>query len=277
MELNVELKNGQKLRGLIQSPGEKIKAMILLVHGLGEHILRYSSWADLFMKENIGFSGLNLPGHGNSDGNRGNIKNYNQLVEMIDTELGIINKTYPNVPVYIYGHSLGGGIVLYYLLKKNPRVKGAIVTSPWLKLSFEPSRGKLILAAMMKNILPGLAQPSGLNINHLSHDPAVAESYRTDPIVHGKISVSLFLGAMNAAHYSLQHASELKVPTLLIHGSDDHICSPEGSRQFAAASPMVDLKIWENGYHELHNEPFRMEVFEYIMNWINKPKPGRQN
>ena len=74
---------------------------------------------------------------------------------------------------------------------------------------------------------------------------------------------------MNAAKYSLEHASELKIPTLLIHGSDDLISSPEGSREFAEKSDKVELKIWEGGYHELHNEPFKEDVFRYIMNWIN--------
>jgi alpha-beta hydrolase superfamily lysophospholipase len=78
---------------------------------------------------------------------------------------------------------------------------------------------------------------------------------------------------MNAAKYSLAHASELKVPTLIIHGSEDMICSPEGSREFAAKTDYAELKIWEGGYHELHNEPFKDEVFKYIMNWINRGNP----
>jgi alpha-beta hydrolase superfamily lysophospholipase len=73
-----------------------------------------------------------------------------------------------------------------------------------------------------------------------------------------------------AAKYSLKHAQELKVPTLILHGSDDMILSPEGSREFAAKTSMAELKIWEGGYHELHNEPFKDEVFKYIMDWINK-------
>ena len=96
------------------------------------------------------------------------------------------------------------------------------------------------------------------------------EKYENDPLVHGKISVSLFSGAMTAAKYSLAHASELKIPTLLMHGSDDKITSPEGSREFAAKADKVELKLWDGGYHELHNEIFKDEVFKYIMNWINR-------
>jgi alpha-beta hydrolase superfamily lysophospholipase len=96
------------------------------------------------------------------------------------------------------------------------------------------------------------------------------EKYAKDPLVHGKISVGLFANAMNAGEYSLKHAPELKIPTLLIHGSDDNLTSPQASKEFAGKTNMVELKIWEGGYHELHNELFREEVFKYIMRWINK-------
>lgn len=270
MDFNIKLSSGLTLKGFIISPGEDTKGVIIFVHGLGEHIQRYAYWADLFKKEGIAFTGLDLPGHGRSEGRRGNIKNYTQVSEMIDIMIKTSARTFPGVPIYIYGHSLGGGIVLDYILRRKPIINGAIVTSPWLRLSFEPSNSKLLLASFMRLLIPGLIQPSGLIVEHISHDKEVVEKYKKDPLVHGKISVSLFHSAMSAAKYSLEHASELKVRTLLMHGSDDKICSPDGSREFAGKSGMVELKIWEGGYHELHNEPFKEEVFEYIMNWIRK-------
>ena len=98
----------------------------------------------------------------------------------------------------------------------------------------------------------------------------LVEKYKKDPLVHGKISVSLFHASMTAAKYSLSHASELKIPLLIMHGSDDLLTSPDGSREFAAKTNLAELKIWEGGYHELHNEPFKDEVFKYIIDWINK-------
>jgi alpha-beta hydrolase superfamily lysophospholipase len=270
MDFNIKLRSGKVLSGIIQSAGEETKAVIIFVHGLGEHIRRYSLWADLFRKEGIGFAGVDLPGHGRSDGKRGHIGPYSLTSEMLDILMRSCNKTFTGVPVYIYGHSLGGLIVLDYLLNKAPAVKGAIITSPWLRLGFEPSNSKVQLASMVRFVLPSLVQPSGLIHEHLSHDEKVISAYRNDPLVHDRISVSLFHGAMNSAKYCLEHASELKVPTLLIHGSDDPICSPDGSREFASKTNKVKLKIWDAGYHELHNEPFKEEVFKYIVDWIKK-------
>jgi acylglycerol lipase len=270
MDYHIRLSNGQILKGIIQSPGENVRAVIILVHGLGEHIQRYSSWADLFNKEGIGFTGLDLPGHGRSDGRRGNIRNYSLVEEMLDILLKTCNKTFPCCPLFIYGHSLGGGIVLDYILRKNPRIKGAIVTSPWLRLASEPPKSKLILASAVQKLIPGLVQSSGLDSSFISRDNDAVKKYDNDPLVHGKISVGLFSEAMAAGKYSLANASELKIPTLLMHGRDDKITSPGGSMEFAEKADKVELKLWERGYHELHNEIFKDEVFRYIMNWINR-------
>ncbi len=270
MDFSIKLNNGKVLKGMIKSPGEDLRAVIILIHGLGEHIQRYELWADLFMKQGIGVTGVDLPGHGRSEGKRGSIGSYSLVEEMLDIMVNSCKQTFPGVPVFIYGHSLGGGIVLDYLLRKNPRIKGAIVTSPWLRLSFEPPKYKVVLTSIMKNILPGLIQPSGLVVDHISHDKSVIEKYKNDPLVHDKISVALFAGADTAAKHSLEHASELKIPTLLLHGSDDLIASPDGSREFAGKTNMVVLKVWDKGYHELHNETFKDEVFKYIMDWIEK-------
>jgi acylglycerol lipase len=269
MDYNIKISNGQVLRGLIKSPGEKLRAVIIFVHGHGEHIQRYVHWAELFNRENIGFTGVDLPGHGRSDGKRGHIKNYSLFFEMIDVLINECKKTFPGIPVFLYGHSTGGGIVLDYVLKRKPVIKGAIVTAPTLRLAFEPGKAKLGLAAIMKKILPGLVQSTGLPVNYLSHDKEVVGKYINDPLVHGKMSVSFFHGFMRSSSYCLANASELKLPLLLIHGADDMICSPSGSIEFVGKTNMAELKIWEGSYHELHNEPFKNEVFTFIMKWVN--------
>ena len=270
MEYSIELKKGPVLKGMISVPPDEPGAFIIFVHGLGEHVRRYESWSSMFNTRGIGFAGVDLPGHGLSGGARGNIRDFSQTAEMTDIMYENISKTFPGKPVFLYGHSLGGGIVLDYLIRRTHGFRGAIVTSPWLRLAFEPSRFKLALAAFMRHILPGLAQPSGLVVEHLSHDPGVVEKYKTDPLVHDRISVSLFNSAMAAAASSLSRADEVKIPLLIMHGSDDMICSPEGSREFASRAETSELRIWEGGYHELHNEPFREEVFTFIMSWMEK-------
>lgn len=270
MDLNIKLSNGQVLRGFITSAVEKPRAMIILVHGLGEHINRYSSLAELFSRNGISLAGVDLPGHGRSDGKRGHIRNYDSYNEMADILIRECSKTFPEIPVFLYGHSLGGGIVLNYLLTKCPDIRGAIVTSPWLRLTFHPEESKIKMAGFLKNIVPKLTLPNGLVPDHISRDKKVVADYINDPMVHRKISVSLIHEAFANGSEVLKNAQQLKIPVLLMHGSDDQICSPDGSREFASKTTMAELKIWDDGYHELHNELFKEEVFDYIINWINK-------
>lgn len=270
MDFNIRLSNGQVLRGFIKSPGENLRAVVILVHGRGEHIQRYSNWAGLFNEVMIGFAGVDLPGHGHSDGKRGHIRSYTLTDEMINILINECRKTFPGIPLFLYGHSLGGGIVLDYLLRHDPKVKGAIVTSPWLTLSFKPKESSVKMANIMGSIFPALIQPAGLVVEHLSHDQKVVDAFKNDPLNHNKISLGLFHSAMSAASNALKVAASLNIPLLLMHGTDDLICSPEGSSEFASKTTMAELKLWDGGYHELHNEFFKYDVFNYILNWIER-------
>ena len=267
-ELSFTISDNTEIRGKMLSPVGACRGLIILVHGIGEHFGRYMKWASRFTTGGYAVYGADLPGHGLSGGKRGHISSYNNVDEIIDKLISYGKKDFPDAPVVLYGHSLGGGIALRYLLRRQPEICCAIVTSPWLRLSFDPPKLKVVLARAVKSIVPSFVQPSGLIVSHISRDQEVVKEYQTDPLVHDLISVSLFNEAMTTAEYCLQNASLLSVPLLLMHGSGDKICSPEGSVQFAGSSPNVDLKIWDGGFHELHNDIIKDEVFGFITGWL---------
>lgn len=245
------------------------RALVLLVHGLGEHAGRYRAWAERFNKAGISFRSFDLPGHGQSAGRRGVMPPLEKVYDMLDRILEGISADLDGVPLFIYGHSLGGGLVLNYLIRRKPEVRGAIVTSPWVRLTEEPPRAKVLLASLAKRLMPNMTQPSGLNINSLSRDREVAGLYRSDPLVHGMISAGLFASMNDAAEETLARASEISCPLLLAHGRDDMITSPSGSVEVAGSAPSAILKLWEGGYHELHNDLIRDEHFDFIIEWID--------
>jgi alpha-beta hydrolase superfamily lysophospholipase len=273
MDISIRLSNGQLLRGIIRSPGENIRAVVIFVHDLCDHVQRYSSWIEKFSGRNFGFVAFDLPGHGRSDGKRGNIKSYSLPREMLDTLIKENKKTFPGVPVFLYGYGMGGVIVLEYILKRNPVVAGAVISSPWLKLSFKPYGKRNLLSRAISGLYPSFTKPAGLDSSHFSHDQGFRDKYLADPLIHGQISVSLYKSALSAADYSLRKAPDLKVPVLMMHGSGDLIASPDGTREFASRTNMAQIKIWEDGYHELHGELFKEELFEYISDWIEKHIP----
>ena len=245
------------------------KAVILLVHGFGEHAGRYGDWAAKFNEKGVSMRAFDLPGHGLSEGRRGVMPPFDVLYDTIDTILKDIAAELPGVPQFIYGHSLGGGIVLDYLIRRKPHLAGAIATSPWIRLAYEPPKFKQIIASVASKIVPGLTQPSGLKTEDLSRDPLVVESYRKDPLVHGIISAGIFGSITSAAKEILSRASEITLPLLLVHGRNDLITSAAATMEVAAAAPGATLKLWDGGYHELHNDLLREDHFEFIIEWID--------
>lgn len=245
------------------------RAAILLVHGLGEHSGRYTGWAARFNERGVTLLAFDLPGHGRTEGRWGVIPSPDKVYDTIDKILQEMRETYPGVPLFIYGHSLGGGIVLNYLIRRKPEVTGAIVTSPWVILSEAPHPLKMLLANVAGTLMPGMTQPSGLNTEYLSRDPEVAKAYRNDPLVHGLISAGLYRWMTTAAKETTARASEIVIPLLLAHGRDDMITSPSGSVQIAGSAPKATLKLWDGGYHELHNDPLKEDHFDFITEWMD--------
>jgi alpha-beta hydrolase superfamily lysophospholipase len=245
------------------------EAMILLVHGLGEHAGRYVEWAKRFTDTEIGIRSFDLPGHGLSDGKRGVMPPFNKIYDIIDDIINQLESEYPGVPLFLYGHSLGGEIALGYLVNRKASLSGAIITSPWIKLTFTPPKAKVIMANLLKGIFPDLTNSSGLNPAHLSHDPGVCEAYVADPLVHDRISLRLFTEAMSVSEEILKNAAEITLPMLLIHGRSDLITSPSGTMEVASAAPQALLKFWDDSYHELHNEPVKDDHFAFIREWID--------
>lgn len=248
---------------------EAPRAIILLVHGLGEHAGRYAGWVARFNAVGVAFRSFDLPGHGRTPGKWGVVPSPEKVYDTIDVMIKEINTGFPGVPLFIYGHSLGGGIVLNYLIRRKPAVKGAIVTSPWVILTETPPPVKAFVANLAGKLLPGMTQSSGLKTEYLSRDPEVVMAYRNDPLVHGMISAGLYRWMTTAAGETLARASEITVPLLLAHGRNDLITSPSGSVQVAGAAPLATLKLWEDGYHELHNDPLKEEHFDFITEWMD--------
>ncbi len=266
MEIKLNLSTKHELHG-IYLPAVDAKAAIIMVHELGEHISRYKEMAAYFNSRNYSFTGLDLPGHGRSSGKRGHIDNFGEYNDIISAMVDFVRSREGGISLVLYGHSMGGAVALNYLAGSELMDK-AIVTSPWLRLAVSPSPFKIFLAGIMNRIMPSLLQPSGLDPGDISSDNNVVENYAADPLVHNKISVRLFASATANAHKLMEITEGINIPVLLMHGADDRITSAGGSAVFADRNSKAELKIWEKGLHELHNEVFRDEVLDYIIKWL---------
>ncbi|MFQ5448857.1 MAG: alpha/beta hydrolase, partial [Saprospiraceae bacterium] len=247
------------------------KAVVCLVHGLGEHCARYDTVAAFFAERGIAISGFDLPGHGNSEGRRGHAFSTEVIFEYIDRLMAEVSKKNPEVPVFLYGQSMGGNLVLSYVLDRRPGIQGVMATSSWIRLPEKLSPLLVAFGRMMRAIMPSFTQNAGLNADHISRDDAVVSAYRSDPLVHNRISVQTGLSLLEAAQKLDSFAGDMPAPALLVHGSADQITSPQGSEDFARrATGDVTFKSWDGLYHETHNEPEKEEVLSYLVDWMER-------
>ena len=244
--------------------------MVCLVHGLGEHIGRYVDTARVLTEAGYVLSGFDMRGHGKSEGKRGHTPSYDALMGDISLLIGESSRRFPNKQIFLFGHSLGGNLVLNYALRRGDHLQGVIATSPDLRLAFKPPVWKLFLANLMNHIWPSMHQSTGLDTDALSRIPEVVDAYKNDPLVHNFITPRMFVRMTEAGDRALKNAARFPCALLLMHGSGDRITSPEASREFAEkAGRRCSFKLWEGLFHEIHNEPEKKMVLEYMKNWLN--------
>ncbi|OAV45213.1 alpha/beta hydrolase [Lewinella sp. 4G2] len=247
------------------------RAVIGVIHGIGEHAGRYDHYVASFNEAGFAVLGYDRVGHGKSEGKRGHAKQYDQLLDEIEVILDQCREAYPGLPVFLYGHSMGGQLLLQYLIQRKPEVSGAIVSAPHIQLPEKPNPFQVGLGRLMRKIKPDFTQPTPLDLSKLSRDPQVAVAYQQDPLVHRQVSAQLGLDLLERAEELNAWTGTLPVPTLMMHGTADGITSHAASEAFSRRNGLVEtFKSWPGYYHELHNEPTWPEVAKFVHDWITR-------
>lgn len=251
------------------------KGVICLLHGLGEHSGRYAHWGALLNQSGYSLLTYDLRGHGKSGGMRGHVSSFDDYLKDTDQFLKEAEVRFPGAPCFLYGHSMGGIIVTYYILRRQPKLEGVIVTALSNKTSLQDQKVKVLLSKILGSIIPKMALSSGLIPATISRDPEVVNRYINDPLVHHQVTVGWGRGALNVISWSDKHASEWSLPVLFMHGEKDVLGFAEGSREFSSKiKGDCTLKIWPGLFHEVHNEPEKEMVFEYLQNWLDGHLPA---
>ena len=277
--------------------GSQPKAIILIVHGMAEHSDRFEDVAELFCDQNMAVASFDQRGHGLSEGPRGHSPSYELLQESILLAFQQIRKRYPDLPVFLYGHSMGGNLVLNYVLDASDITSsslpnGIIVSAPWLRLAFQPPALQIALAKIAGKFIPTFTQSTKLDPTAISSDLEEINRYQEDPLIHDKITAAMFFSVHERGERALQNASQINIPTLLFHGTADRLTSCKASEEFAKRAnsqpsespknaessktipsvPIVQFHAIEGGFHELHHEaePIRNQWKHIVTGWINE-------
>jgi alpha-beta hydrolase superfamily lysophospholipase len=247
------------------------RAVMVWVHGMGEHAGRYHGLSSFFYKKGFSFFAFDLRGHGRSSGRRGHADRMSQLTRDLNQVLEkVFSETPEGVPVWLAGHSMGGNLVANYILEYgNAGLSGALLSAPYFKLSFQPPFWKKMLAALADHIAPSLVQPTGLNVLALARDYEVVREYTKDPYVHDKISVAMYRLLYNGGRniISQKHEWPSQFPTWIFHGNEDAITCAKTSEMWAsqmAGSVYVSVPM---GFHEWFRDNGNMRFFE---EWIHQ-------
>jgi acylglycerol lipase len=251
----------------------KPKAWIALVHGLGEHAGRYAHVAEVLTGAGYALAGFDLRGHGKSGGARGHAASLDAYMQDIHQFFRQMELRSPGLPCFLYGHSLGGLLALTYAIQYGSRLRGVMVTGPALRAALQEQKAKIAIVRLLGSLLSTVTVPSGLDPVTISRDPDVVQKYTNDPLVHSSTSLGFGKAALNAIDLCFARAGEFPAPLLIMHGKGDRIAYASGSEDFAklveAAGGDVTLKLWDDLYHEVHNEPEKAEVFKFMIEWLD--------
>lgn len=268
IEFHWKNENGNQVYA-VEWPVKEARAVIGIIHGIGEHCRRYDEMAAWFNNQGIAMVGYDRQGYGRSEGRKGYAKNYKEYVDEVAHLLIECERRYPDLPVFLYGHSMGGHLLLRYLIRRHPNISAAVVSAPHIRLSFTPNPFIVGLGKMMRKIHPTFTQSNQLDTALLSRNPAIKPAYDADPYVHPKLTSQTGIDILESAAELNRYSDGIKVPVLLMHADADGVTSHDGSRDFAQRNPEgLTFKSWPNMFHELHNEPERQEVFNYVLTWL---------
>ena len=264
-KIRLETPDGLGLFAQEWLPEEPSRAVVCVFHGLGEHGGQYIDVARAFVDHEIAMIAVDLRGHGRSDGKRGHTPSYDALLDDVDSLLANAAQRHPGTPLFLYGHSLGGNLVLNHALRRQPDVAGVIATSPWFRMTKDIARYKRVLATLLEPIFPALSFKTRSN-NEVDVLDEVGLR-RNAELYHNIISLRLLMTMRRAGRWALSYAGLLKTPTLLIHGDADPVTDPEASREFALrAGPTCQVSFPPGIGHNPHEED--ESLVATIVGWV---------
>lgn len=246
------------------------KAVVCIVHGLGEHLGRYEEMAIRFVEHQIAVFAFDHRGHGRSGGKRGHARSIVQFVEDVEHALMQCRSLFLDVPIFLFGQSMGGQIVASYLEKvKTEEISGAIISSPWIKLVKPLPGWQIAVVKKLSPLFPAVTLDNGLDPNFMSSVSVEVEKYKDDPLIHSHISMALFNSLYHNGIYLEQSAEESKIPVLVCHSDSDPITSPQASARYAAKlGQHATFNLWQGSLHEPHHDFEKEMVMDYYLGFI---------
>jgi acylglycerol lipase len=269
-------RDGLELRTLRWPAAGVPRAHLLLIHGIAEHAGRHARVASVFAGAGIETHAYDLRGFGASGGPRAYVERWSEYHDDLEDQLEATMEVAGDLPVVLYGHSMGGLIALGYVLTDPPRPAPDLLVLSAPAIAAIVARWKRDLADVLGRVLPRLEAPNDLPAGGLSRDPQVEVAYRSDPLnVHrttARLGMELF-HEQARVQVALGRISALPTPTYVLHGSDDPVV-PLSSSASLEGRENVTRRVYPRLRHETHNEPESAAVISDTLAWIDGKLPN---
>ncbi|PLW70900.1 alpha/beta hydrolase [Pseudohalioglobus lutimaris] len=254
------------------TPETPPKAVVLIVHGAGEHSARYASLAQHCCAHDYAVAAIDHIGHGKSDGTYGHMESLQHHLDTLAIFRDRVAEAFPGLPMVLLGHSMGGLISACFLLEHQNKFAGCALSGPAIKTDLEPGFFQTLTIRLLSRLAPKLGvlqlDPAGV-----SRDTEVVRAYCEDPLInHGKMSARFVSELFKGMRQIQERAGEITLPLLVMHGEADVMTAPGGSRFIhdAARSEDKTLKLYPGLYHEIFNEPERDQVYADLIEWCDR-------
>jgi len=268
--------DGLRLYTVNWMPDNTPNTIVIIVHGIAEHILRYAHVAQKLTEQGYGVFGLDHRGHGRSEGIQVYFESYDQPVNDLKQYFDTIKGQYPDHKLFVYGHSMGSLISGLFLLKYQDLVDGWICTGTTVNLDSLVPKFVISAGSALARLAPK-AKLIPLSSKAISTAPEVVRNYDNDPFVYRQpVRLQMVAEMIERSAYLRENASKLTLPVLIAHGSEDTITPVSGSNYLYSHIKSKDktLKVYDRFFHEIHNEREKDLFFSDLLGWLEAHAQG---
>ena len=253
---------------------QKVKAVVVIVHGLGGHSENHRNTIRYLIDRAFAVYTYDQRGHGRSPGQRGYINSWTELREDLVAFLELVTSETKDFPCFLLGHSLGAAVVLDYGLRiKNPQaqIQGIIAMTPPLGEVGVP-KWRLTIGRILSGIYPRFSLDLGMDCSLSSRDRLAVEACTKDTLRHSRGTARMATEFTKTVNWINAHASAWQLPLLILYGGQDKVTLPESNRLFFEKITFADKEIKEypDSYHELQNDLNYQEVLTDIADWLER-------
>lgn len=281
------VEDGKKLYTKTWKTDGPAKARLAFIHGFSDHIGTYGDFFPTLAANGIEVCGFDQRGWGRSVSKPSERGLTGPTSRVLDDITSFLKTLIPSdVPLFLMGHSMGGGEVVYYAaqapLEIRKHIRGYLLESPFIDFpaASRPSSIKAYLGRLVGHILPNKQIANELDPTLISRDPVANKRFEEDELCHG-------MGTLGGLSGMLSRTADLAACKILIpsdagegdvarlwfgHGTKDGLTDYEATKRYVAALQVKDIefKTYDGWFHQLHSEPNgdKEIFFNHVTNWI---------